>query len=484
MAAWDAYSGVNRSRLVERIIHMICCLWVHSMLSRSCRLGTGLFRPAARDSFAGAPLNSLDEMRSAPMSRFQIRAVTVCLLVNVLDGFDVLVIAFVAPEIAREWAISPEALGVLFSSGLAGMTLGSLLLAPLADVYGRRPTIILSLLATSIGMVASSYAETLFFLAFTRVLTGLGIGAMLASIATIVAEYSSARRRAAAVGFSLAGYPIGAIFGGLVTVALIEAFNWQTVFVVGGLLTAATIPLVMLYVPESLDFLLTRRTADTLPKVNRLLAKMDRAPLSELPLQADVTRSGNRILGLFQPALRGPTLLIWSCFFLTMSSLYFAQIWTPKIMVDAGFDLSQGVSAGVLIQVGALIGIFALGILTAKLTVQTTAALLMVFGFVAMAVFSQAMADPTWLMLVAVCVGLGVNASVVALYALIPEIYPPQVRTTATGWAIGAGRLSAVFAPIVAGYLLGAGVEVSTLYLLFGLPMAVAIGCVLAARSR
>ena len=429
-------------------------------------------------------MSALDEMRSAPMSGFQIRAVTVCLLVNVLDGFDIMVIAFVAPEIAGQWAMSPEALGILFSGGLAGMTLGSLLLAPLADTYGRRPTIILSLVATSMGMVASAYAESVAFLTFTRVLTGLGIGTMLPSIATIVAEYSSDRRRAAAVGFSMAGYPIGAIFGGLVTVALMEAFNWQTVFVVGGLLTASTIPLVMLWVPESLDFLLTRRSADTLPKVNRLLARMKRPSLAALPSQADVVPSGNRILELFGPALRTPTLLIWSCFFLTMSSLYFAQTWTPKIMVDAGYDLSQGVSAGVLIQVGALAGIFALGILTAKLTVQVTAALLMAFGCAAMVVFSQAIADPAWLMPVAVCVGLGVNASVVALYAIIPEVYPPRVRSTATGWAIGAGRMSAVLAPVVAGYLLGAGVELSTLYLLFGLPMAVAVACVLPARSR
>ena len=115
---------------------------------------------------------------------------------------------------------------------------------------------------------------------------------------------------------------------------------------------------------------------------------------------------------------------------------------------------------------------------------QVTAALLMAFGCAAMVVFSQAIADPAWLMPVAVCVGLGVNASVVALYAIIPEVYPPRVRSTATGWAIGAGRMSAVLAPVIAGYLLGAGVELSTLYLLFGLPMAVAVACVLPARSR
>ena len=206
--------------------------------------------------------------------------------------------------------------------------------------------------------------------------------------------------------------------------------------------------------------------------------------MDELPcVPADTAPAGIRVAELFLPAVRRRTLLIWACFFLTMSSLYFVQTWTPKIMVDAGFDVSRGVSVGVLIQIGAVIGILALAALTTRLTIHATAALLMVSGFAAMALFSQAMAVLDVLMLVAVCIGLGVNASVVALYAIIPEVYRPEVRATATGWAIGAGRLSAIIAPVVAGFLLGADVDLSTLYFLFALPMVVATACVLVARA-
>ena len=106
-------------------------------------------------------------------------------------------------------------------------------------------------------------------------------------------------------------------------------------------------------------------------------------------------------------------MLVWAAFFLTLSSLYFAQTWTPKIIVDAGFDVSEGVSIGVLIQVGALIGVLVIGLLTARLSIATTAALLMGFGFAAMAAFSLTLGQIGTLSALAVCIGLGVNAAVI-----------------------------------------------------------------------
>ena len=59
-------------------------------------------------------------------------------MLNMLDGFDVLVMAFTASEVAREWSLSGAGLGVLLSAGLLGMAGGSLFVAPWADRFGRR----------------------------------------------------------------------------------------------------------------------------------------------------------------------------------------------------------------------------------------------------------------------------------------------------------------------------------------------------------
>ena len=417
------------------------------------------------------------------MSFFQVRAVAVCLLINALDGFDILVIAFLAPEIAQQWRLSPDTLGILLSAGLAGMTAGSLLLSPLADRYGRRPAILLSLAVTSLGMFASAFTGDLAQLTAARFVTGLGIGTMIASLTTIVAEYSSDRWRAAAIGFSMAGYPLGAIFGGVATLYLLEAFGWQAVFLFGGLLTGLMIPLSMMFLPESIEYLMTRREPDTLDRINRVLDRMKKPRLDRLPdVQPLAASAAKRVTELLAPAFRRQTALVWATFFLTLSSLYFAQTWTPKIIVDAGFDVSAGVSIGVLIQVGALIGVLVIGLLTARLSITTTAALLMGFGFVAMAAFSLTLGQLGTLSLLAVCIGLGVNAAVIALYALVADAYPANIRTTAIGWAIGIGRFSAVLSPIIAGFLLDLGAEEATLFLIFALPMLLAAGLVLAIR--
>jgi len=419
------------------------------------------------------------------MSFFQVRAVAICLLINALDGFDILVIAFLAPEIAQQWQLSPDTLGILLSAGLAGMTAGSLLLSPLADRYGRRPAILLSLAVTSLGMVVSAFTGDLAQLTAARFVTGLGIGAMLASLTTIVAEYASDRRRAAAIGFSMAGYPIGAIFGGFATLYLLEAFGWQAVFLFGGLLTGLMIPLSLVFLPESIEYLLTRRDPDTLERINRVLGKMNKPRLDRLPdIEPMPATAANRVTELLAPAFRRQTALVWAVFFLTLSSLYFAQTWTPQIIVDAGFDLSEGVSVGVLIQVGALLGILVIGVLTARLSVATTAALLMGFGFVAMAAFSLTLGQIGTLSALAVCIGLGVNAAVIALYALVADAYPVNIRTTAIGWAIGVGRFSAVLSPAIAGFVLDLGVEEGTLFLIFALPMLLAAGLVLAIKPK
>ena len=410
------------------------------------------------------------------MSPFQIRAVVVCLVINMLDGFDILVIAFVAPDIAELWKLSPQQVGILFSAGLLGMTAGSLLLAPLADIYGRRPAILVSLVITSAGMFVSALTESLGQLVAARALTGLGIGTMIASLTTIVAEYSSDKRRAAAISFSMAGYPIGAIFGGGLTIYLLQLdFGWDSVFMIGGVLTALMIPLAYWCLPESIEFMLTQRTDNTLARINTLMVKMGKIPLSTLDTeQEEHTPPTQRLAQLLGPSFRKKTLLIWMAFFLTMATLYFAQTWTPKLLVDAGYSASSGLSVGVLIQVGALLGLLAIGAITVRYSVYTTVAALMAIGCIAIVAFSALLANVGALLLLAGAIGFGVNAAVIGMYAIVADIYPAAIRTTAIGWAIGIGRMSAVIAPVLAGFGLGLGIEPKYLFAAFALPMALA----------
>ena len=127
---------------------------------------------------ASDPRAIIDE---AGMSRFQWGIVAVMIGLNALDGFDVLSISFASPGIAAQWGIDRAALGLVLSMELIGMAAGSVMLGGLADRVGRRATILGCLVAMAAGMFGASTAHNVEALSAWRVLTGLGIGGMLAA---------------------------------------------------------------------------------------------------------------------------------------------------------------------------------------------------------------------------------------------------------------------------------------------------------------
>ena len=211
------------------------------------------------------------------MSRFQVLAVALCVTLNMLDGFDVLVMAFTASEVAREWGLSGARLGVLLSAGLFGMAGGSLFVAPWADRFGRRAIILLCLGVITAGHAGCRAARRAPRSSPSlRVLTGIGVGGILASLNVITSEYSSRRWRNTAISLQVTGYPIGATIGGTIAAFLITRYGWRSAFVFGAVASAVMIPVVIRSLPESLDFLLARHPPDALRRLNDLLRRMGR----------------------------------------------------------------------------------------------------------------------------------------------------------------------------------------------------------------
>jgi benzoate transport len=418
----------------------------------------------------------IQRMHDRPMGRFQIFAIAICIVINSLDGLDVLVIAFAAPRIADEWGLSPETLGVVFSSGLVGMALGALTLAPLADTFGRRRIIISSLLLISAGMLAAALVTDTAQLIAARALTGFGVGGMLASLNTIVAEYSSTRSRSLAVSLLQSAYPVGAVLGGIISAYLIGRFGWRSLFLLGGGLTLAMLPLVLWRLPESLDYLLSRQPQNALARANDLLQKIGLEPVSEMPPRAaDEPAPKSSISRVVGPEFRLVSVSLWCGFFMLMAVWYFIISWTPKLLVDAGLNIEQGISGGVLLSLGGIVGGLVFGYASLRFRPIRMVRVFMLFGGVSMAAFALIGIDLATMMAIAATMGFFVAGSMVGLYALIPSLYPAAVRNTGVGWASGIGRLGAILGPYVAGLLVGAGWASSTIYLLFGAPMLLAV---------
>lgn len=418
------------------------------------------------------------------MSRLQIAAVAVCITLNMLDGFDVLVVAFTASAISSDWGLSGAQLGVLLSAGLFGMAGGSLFLAPWADRFGRRTIILFCLALITVGMLLSAAARSVVQLAALRVLTGIGIGGMLASIGVITSEYSSNKWRSTNISLQATGYPVGATIGGSIAAILIAQYGWRAAFLFGAITSALMFPVVLRYLPESMDFLLARRPACALERVNTLLRRMGRAQMAQLPeLRVTVEHElRNPLRGLFAGSAIRSTVLIWSSFFLLMFSFYFIMSWTPRLLVTAGLSAQQGITGGVLLNLGGIFGGSLFAYLASRFALRRltfvylgiTALCTVLFGFFA--------SELNAALVIALAIGIFLFGSMAGLYSLAPVLYPASARTTGMGWAIGIGRIGAILSPMIAGLLVDAQWSTDHLYAAFALPLLAAVLSVRALR--
>src|SRR5258706_15174020 len=148
-----------------------------------------------------------------PMRPYQIGIIVMCLVITMIDGYEILVMAFVAPHLAKAWGLGPVEVGYLLSSGVFGMALGATFISPLADKIGRRLHIISCLALITIGMTLSAFAQDLPQMVAFRAFAGVFIGAVVSSLNIIVSEYSSDKRRGLVMGIYCNGLNAGVSLG-------------------------------------------------------------------------------------------------------------------------------------------------------------------------------------------------------------------------------------------------------------------------------
>jgi benzoate transport len=402
----------------------------------------------------------------------QVMVFVVCIAMNMLDGMDVLVIAYAAPALAADWSTSPEALGTIFSAGLLGMTAGAMFLAPFADRIGRRNMILICVIVMGAGIFLTAYSRSEGELIFLRFASGLGIGSMLATAATMGAEYAPDRNRNFIVSIILSGYPIGATLSGLAAASVIPEYGWRAMFIVAGSATLVTLPIVWLLLPESLDFLIKTRPANALQKANRILKRMGYDAVTELPpAPAEIKKAS--VAELFKHGLKLPTIWLWIAFFMSFVTLYFLTSWIPKLASSTGLSMKLAIYAGTVFNLGAFFGIISQGYLSLKFGLRRiisfyligTAGLMWVFGFIS---------ESLIILVLFGLIGWGVQGGFVGLYSVAARLYPTEVRNTGIGWGIGAGRTGAIVGPKIGGTLIGMGLTLTTNFLIFSVPMLIA----------
>ena len=396
-------------------------------------------------------------LASERMSSRQVIVVALSVLLTALDGFDVLAISFASPGIAQEWGINRAALGIVLSMEIIGMALGSVTLGNVADRIGRRPTILGCLVVMTIGMFLATTARSVEEMSAYRFMTGLGIGGMLAATNAVAAEFANARRRNLAVTLMATGYPLGAVVGGTIATRLLIDGDWRSVFMFGGFATAACIPLVLWLLPESVSYLVQRRPANALARVNAALRSLGHRTVDGLPPAPEAAQPRNSLVELFSPHLARTTGLLTAAYFAHIMTFYFMLKWIPKIVVDMGFEPSSAGGVLVWANVGGASGALVFSVLTQRVGLRRLVIGTLVLTTAMVAFFGRSRPDLTQLAMLAASAGFFCNAGIVGLYAMFAQSFPTKIRASGTGFVIGIGRGGAALGPIAAGFLFVAG---------------------------
>lgn len=418
-----------------------------------------------------------ESFRQAPMGAMQVLTIALCTFMNALDGFDVLAMAFTAPAVSQEWGLPPGELGVLFSISIIGMALGSAFIAPIADHVGRKPLIMVCLLATGGGMLAAAQAGGIADLAVYRLVTGLGIGGLLPNFNALVAEYASNRRRDLCIGMMTMGYSVGAVLGGALAVYLLSTHGWRSVFLAGGVLTIGTSVMIALWLPESVDLLAVRRRPGALTKINRVLERMGLAPLGELP--ATLATAGGKAqssLGsLFAPGAVRTTIATFACFFLVMMGYFVLLSWTPKFLVDIGLSTAAGISGSMLMNLAGIVGGMLLGWASGRFGLLKVGTIYFAACFAAVVLFCFGAHTAAFLIPLTAVIGFFMNGAIVTLYATAARVFPPEARATGTGLSLGCGRLGGAIGPLLYGLFVGWGISSPISLTLLVVPMVLGV---------
>lgn len=373
-------------------------------------------------------------------------------LVMFLDGFDTQAISYMAPSISREWHLSKEMLGPIFSSALIGLMVGYLLVSPLSDRFGHRKLVVVSTFAFALLTCATAFVSGVTELIVLRFATGIALGSVVPSA---IAEFSPARMRATFVLAIYCGFSLGFVAAGGVAAWAIPQFGWRSMLWIGAVAPFVVALIALVALPESMDFLV--RTKASPEHIWRVVRRVDRTLPATSPARfsTEMAEQRSSIGSLFISGRGLGTLIIWGVFMLNLAEFYGLQSWLPTVLGNAGYSLNTVALATSMTTVGGIVAAFAIGPAMDRLGAYKSLAVVYLSGALLVLLFGFSVGRPDWqLVLAAFLAGFCISGGQKSVIALAAIYYPSAIRSTGVGWALGIGRLGGVAGPLLIGTML------------------------------
>lgn len=418
---------------------------------------------------------ALDESPTAGVVR---TLLVLCCALTIADGFDLGVVAYIAPALTAEWNLNPSALGYVFGSGLLGLAIGAVFFAPLADRMGRRSIIIVAATLTGLSMLASAFATSSDHFLVARLITGAGVGVLIPVLTTYVSEISKSSSRNVNVALIVAIGTVGSVIAALLSANLLDDVGWRWIVGGGGFVTLLLALVSFKMLSESPVFLSRGPGSDALQKTNVVLQRLGATPLQSVP-EALSTSPAISVVKLFSGSYRVTTLVLWGVFIAINLFSYFMVSWTPQMLTQRGLSIELSIYAGMAFPVGAGVGAIVIAACARNRELRRIVILAFAVGCAAVLVLSALVWAKLWPYVIAFnfVSGFLISGGFASVFTIAATYYSTALRATAIGWCMGVSRVGAVIGPVIAGYLFERQVPVYKAYWLFLVPIFLAILC-------
>ncbi len=418
-------------------------------------------------------INIQDFLNKNKFSGFQWLVFALCFLIVLLDGFDTAAIGYIAPSLLKEWGIAKPDLAPVLSAALFGLAGGAFVAGPLADSFGRRLVLILSVVLFGGACFASSLAASLHDLTILRFITGLGLGAAMPNAITLVSEYCPDKKRSMITNAMFCAFPLGAACGGFLAAEMIPAYGWRSVLQLGGVAPLLLAVVLVMALPESIRLLVTKNAA--IDKIRTLMMRIspDASAAKSFSISEPVSVYKNGATLVLSPKFAVGTLMLWLTYFMGLVIFYALINWMPILFEEAKIDPKTAKLISALFPlggVGAILSGWLMDRTNSNWVVSLTYALTAIFIYI----IGQSVGSLGLLMVAVFAAGIVMNTAQCSMPSLAASFYPTQGRATGVAWMLAIGRFGAILSTFLVAELIRRKMGFGDIFAIIAIPAAIA----------
>lgn len=392
----------------------------------------------------------------------------------IFDGYDLVVYGTVVSTFLRDpsqiGSVTPTIAGALGSYELIGVLVGALLAGSVGDILGRRKVMLFAYAWFSIGMGITALTTSTTMFGLMRFVTGLGVGALVATTGALVAEYAPKGKKNLCNAIVYSGVPLGSLLAAGLAIVLLPLIGWRGMFLIGALPVITLLPLAYFRMPESVVWLAARGRLDEARAISLRTGVEVPSPVpAAVVLAQPVAEDKAGFAGLFGTGYLLPTLVLGLMSATGLLLVYSLNTWLPELMLRAGFNAKGSLSFLLVLNGGAVIGALLGSRVADRFGPKLVVACCFAIGAAAIGLLTLDLPLAVRLAAIAV-VGLGTSGTQTLIYGFVANYYRTNVRGAGVAWCAGFGRMGGVGGPLLGGFLISGGFALNSIfYILAGL---------------